>query len=278
MKRMTPKVLKRLENIQNNIQIAIYLPILPGPENTAKNISALHHAVALLKKTTSTYEIAPEKQNIITTHIHNLAKELAHPVSGKSLAIFITEYNQLLVYEVPFALETAIYFMAPNMHLEPIKRYYKERTSYWVLVLNQKGCTLMRGNGRKLVAVTAADLSVDLKTALGLDEVEPDIQGHAVSSSGGRVREGFHGHGGFKDIRKKYIANYLRLIDKRLQKYLGITKEPIYLVGLTGTQRMFARVTRRKNILLTHVSPDAHHQTTAALRDKLLPHIRTQAV
>ena len=278
MKRMTPKVLKRLENIQNDIQITIYLPIIPGPENTAKNSSALHHAVALLKKTTSAYEIAPEKQRAINEHIRNLETELAHPVSGKSLAIFITNYDQLLVYEVPFMVETAIYFMAPNMQLEPLKRHYKEQATFWVLVLNQKGCTLMRGIGRTLIPIKAGDLSVDLKTALGLDETTPDIQGHAVGASAGRMREGFHGHGGFKDIRKKYIANYLRLIDKRLQKYLGITKEPIYLVGLSGTQRMFQRVSRRKNILMTRISPDTHHQTISELSEKLLPHIRAEAV
>jgi hypothetical protein len=278
MKRMTPKALRRLENIQDNIQIAIYLPIIPGPENTAKNIGALHHATALLKKTMSANEIAPENQRVISKHITELERELTLPVSGKSLAIFITDFNQLLVYQVSFEVETAIYFMAPNVQLEPLKRYYRERSSYWVLVLSQKGCTLMRGKGHRLSPVQAADLSIDLKSALGLDETEPDIQAHAVGSSGGRVREGFHGHGGFKDIRKKYIENYLRLIDKRLQKYLGMTKEPIYLVGLSGTQHLFSKVSRRKNVILTRVSPDMHHQNILLLRDKLLHHIQTQAV
>lgn len=278
MKCMTPKVLKGLENIQNNIQITIYLPIIPGPENTAKNKSALHHAVALLKKTMSANEIAPENQHVISEHIVQLEQAMARPMSGRSLAIFITDFNQLMVYEVPFAVETAIYFMAPNMQLEPLKRHYKERATYWVLVLNQKGCTLLRGKGQQLVLVNAKDISVDLKTALGLDEFEPEIQGHAVGSRAGAVREGFHGHGGFKDIRKKYIDNYLRLIDKRLQKYLGVTSEPVYLVGLAGTQRAFAKVSHHKNITLTRVSPDNHHYGLQALTDKLLPHIARQTV
>jgi hypothetical protein len=174
MKRMTPKALRRLENIQDNIQIAIYLPIIPGPENTAKNIGALHHATALLKKTMSANEIAPENQRVISKHITELERELTLPVSGKSLAIFITDFNQLLVYQVSFEVETAIYFMAPNVQLEPLKRYYRERSSYWVLVLSQKGCTLMRGKGHRLSPVQAADLSIDLKSALGLDETEPN--------------------------------------------------------------------------------------------------------
>lgn len=273
MKRMTPKVLHRLVKLQNNIQITIYLPILPGPENTAKNSSALHHAAALLRKTMVVSEVPKENQQVLERHITKLEQLVTRPMSGESLAIFITNFNQLIVYEVPFAVESAIYFMAPNMQFEPLKKHYKDSAAYWVLALNQKGCSLLRGHGDHIAPVAADDIALDLKTALALDEIEPDIQAHAVGSQRGQVQEGFHGHGGFKDIRKKYLENYMRLIDKRLYKYLGRDTAPVFLVGLAGAQHTFQKVSRRKNILKTRVSFDARRLHTRQIYDALSPHI-----
>ena len=278
MKRMTPKVLRGLVKMQKDIQITIYLPILSGPENTATNTSALHHAVSLLKKTFTENEITKENQQAFTHHITELEQILSRPMSGKSLAIFITDFNQLMVYEVPFAVETAIYFMAPHMQLEPLNKHYAQNANYWVLVLSQKGCSLLCGNGENMKYIAAADLSLDLKTALAIDEITPDIQARPVGLAHGRVSEGFHGHGGFRDIKKKYLENYLRLINKRLEKYLGHDTAPIYLVGLSGSQRAFTKVSRRRNVQQTHLSLDTHHMGIADIQRLLRQQITTTIV
>ena len=270
MKRMTVNVLKRLENIQSNIQIAIYLPLLNGPENTAKNVSTLHHALALLKKTFDDAFVPKANQQSISQHINELEHILAHPMPGKSLAIFITDTNSMLAYEVPFATETAIYFMAPNMQLEPLKQHYHDTAVYWVLSLSQKGCHLFRGIDDELHEVDARDIAVDMKTALRLDELNnPETHAHSVGS--GTSKEGFHGHGGFRDIKKRYLQSYLRIIDKRLSKYIHADQSPVILLGVERTQSMYRKVSNRKHIMSSKISYGSMPVSRVAIRYAVMP-------
>lgn len=252
MKSMTKLELKKLENIQHNIQITLYLPLLPGPENTAKNVSMLHHAVSLLRKTYTDIDIPKSSQNLIKEHVNVLEQELTHSQSGKSLAVFITETNDMLMYELPFDIETAIYFMVPHLQLEPLKAHYRQNTNYWVLSLSQKGCKLFKGIGDTLQQVAAKDISLDLKSMLRLDDVNaPEIQSHSIGVGSDRANESFHGHGGFKDIKKKYLEQYFRIIDKKLQKYIYNETAPLYVVGVDYSKALFKRISNRKNVVIS---------------------------
>lgn len=264
--------LKKLENIQKNIQITMYLPLLSGPENTAKNISILHHALALLRKTYITAEIPKASQNLINEHINKLEQTLSHPQSGKSLAVFITDTNDMLAYELSFAVETAIYFMVPHLQLEPIKAHYLTTKRYWVLSLSQKGCKLFTGIGDTLQQVAAKDISVDLKSMLRLDEFnDPEIQSHSVGYNSGHVNEGFHGHGGFKDLKKKYLEQYFRLIDKKLHRYIKNDDAPLYIVGVDYSKALYRRISARKNIVISKSGLDSNEVSLEQIRKNMLP-------
>lgn len=279
MKRMNLSALKKLENIQQNIQITLYLPLLPGPENTAKNVSILHHAMSLLRKTYTDAEIPKASQNLINDHVIKLEQELSHPQSGKSLAVFICDTNDMLVYELPFAIEAAMYFMVPHLQLEPLKAHYRETSTYWVLSLSQKGCKLFRGIGDTLQQVAAKDLSQDLKTMLRLDEVnDPEIQSHSVGMGSDHVNEGFHGHGGFKDLKKKYLEQYFRLIDKKLRRYIKNENSPLYIVGVDYSKALYKRISSRKNLVISKSSLDSDKLTTAALHKIVIPFVADLAM
>lgn len=279
MKRMNINVLKRLENIQSNIQITLYLPLLPGPQNTAKNVSTLHHAVALLKKTFDGAGVPKSNQQSIAEHITHLENELAHPMGGKSLAIFITDTNDMIAYELGFEAETAIYFMAPNMQLEPLKQHYQESKVYWVLALSQKGCQLFKGNGDSLAVVDAQTIGLDMSTVLRLDEAgDSNLQDHSIGTSNGRVTEGFHGQGGFKDVKKKYLQTYLREIDKRLSKYIRGEQAPIILLGVDYTQSLFRKVSNRKQIVASKVSFGSNPTTINAIQQAVMPLVKEMSL
>lgn len=271
MKSMTKAELEKLENIQQNIQITLYLPLLRGPENTAKNVSMLHHAVALLRKTYTDIDIPKSSQNLIKEHVNMLEQELAHPQSGNSLAVFITETNDMLVYELPFNIETAIYFMVPHLQLEPLKMHYREISNYWVLSLSQKGCKLFKGIGDTLQQVAAKDISLDLKSMLRLEDVNaPQIQSHSIGVGNDRSNESFHGHGGFKDIKKKYLEQYFRIVDKKLQKYIYNENAPLYVVGVDYSKALFKRISNRKNIVISG-NLDTNLVTSSGIKNSIAP-------
>lgn len=269
---MTRKALKWLENIQFNIQTTIYLPIVSGPEGTAKNISTLHHAIALLKKAQLDAGVPKQSREIISEHVKNLETVVSQPMPGKSLAIFITKWNDIIYYLVPFETSTAIYFMAPNLQLEPLSQYYKSLSPYWVLAISQKGCQLFKGIGETIRHIDAQDMAIDLKTALGLDELsDSSVQSHTVASGLHRTSEGFHGHGGFKDVRKKYLENYMRYIDSRLAHYIGHKDSPIYLVGVQRSQDMYRKVSSSHRVIKTkiHSVHDAHNSILSRYKSDL---------
>jgi hypothetical protein len=110
-----------------------------------------------------------------------------------------------------------------------------------------------------------------MKTALGLDEVNnAELQVHSVSGGNRHMTEGFHGHGGFKDLKKKYLENYLRQIDAKLDKHLHNNLSPVILVGVDYTQKQFERLTKHRHIMTTNVTVN-HPESVATISFAIQP-------
>lgn len=258
---MNSVILKELENNQKNILVTIYLPVMAGPQNTYTNISALHHAISVLKKMLNDAEIPKSKHVEILGNVASLETDLSHPISGKSLAILIDNKNHVTSYDVPFFIEGTIYVMAPSLQFGPLKAKYNEHLRYWVLNLSQHGCKLFKGDKLNIEEVKDSELAKDLATKLRLDLTDTmQQQSHSVNAPGSKASESYNGQGGYKDHRKKYLEDYLRLMDKQITKHIAKPTEPIILVGVDYVQSMYKKVSSHKNILaskhaLSHNSP-----------------------
>ena len=120
-----------------------------------------------------------------------------------------------------------------------------------MLSLSQKGCKLFRGIGDTLHQVAARDLSLDLKSMLRLDETSsPKVQSHSIGDGSKSVNESYHGQGGFRDVKKRYLEQYFRVIDKKLHSYMGNDNSPLYVVGVDYSKALFKRISKRKNIVV----------------------------
>lgn len=272
MNRMSLKVLQNLKNIHTNIKFTIYLPLEPGPENTAANISTLHKTVALLRQVLKDVNIPVKDQQKIIKNVLKLEGELGHQMPGKGIAVFIFDTNEVDLYALPFRVQPIIYYGLPSMHLEPLKKYYKKTNPYWVLTLSQNGCKLFRGNGKELKAIDDTKLQEGMLSTLRLDEVNnPDIQGHVIKAGGQKASEGFHGHGGFKDMRKKYLHDYFRIMDKRLHQYALDKTEPVILVGTDNIQSIYKKITGYKNIMSSQMALNPHSVTKTNILQLVSP-------
>jgi len=277
---MNSVILKELEDIQKDILVTIYLPVLPGPQNTYTNISALHHANSVLKTMlndadipkSNDADIPKSNHEDILSNVADLEKELGHPISGKSLAILIDIRNQVLAYEVPFYIEGTIYVLAPSLQFGPLKAKYNEHLRYWVLNLSQHGCKLFRGDKLEIEEVQDKELAKDIATKLRLDLTETmHQQSHSVNSPGARASESYNGQGGYKDHKKKYLEDYLRLMDKQLTKHIAKPSEPIILVGVDYVQAMYKKVSAHKNVLASKHALSHNSPTLANIRSLVTP-------
>lgn len=255
MNRMNVKVLKRLKHTHTNIKFTIYLPLRPGPENTAPNISTLHKALAMVRQVMKEANLPSTEQEAIASNVVKLENELGHQMPGKGVVILIFNSSEVEMYALPFYVEPAIYYGLQTMHLEPIKQYYRKTPSYWVLALNQNGCHLFKGDHLGLKAVHDSTIQASMLSILGLDEAKnPEVQSHKVTGGGRQLSEGFHGYGGFKDKHKKYMQNYLRIMDKQLHHYIGNKSDPILLIGAQNVQSLYKKVSHHKHISTSRLS------------------------
>ena len=272
MKHMNSVVLKDLEDKQKDILVTIYLPVLAGPQNTYTNISALHHAISVLKTMLNDADIPKSKHEDIINNVANLENELGHPISGKSIAILIDNKNQVASYEVPFFIEGTIYVLAPSLQFGHLKAKYNEHLRYWVLNLSQHGCKLFKGDKLEIEEVKDSELSKDLATKLRLDLTDTmQQQSHSVNAPGSTASESFNGQGGYKDHRKKYLEDYLRLMDKQITKHIARPSEPIILVGVDYVQSMYKKVSTHKNILASKHALSHNTPTLANIRSLVAP-------
>lgn len=279
MKRLSLKVLQKLESINTNIQIAIYLPVVSGPQNTATNTSYFNHAMSKLKQIFQSESIPSKRQQELKRTLHAVYQELNLQINGKGLAIFIDNKDQVSVYATAFTVHPVIYYMAPNIQLEPIREYYQDNKAYWVLSLSQKGCRLFRGERDNLSEISDTILGKDMSTVLRFDEAASrDIQAHQIGPQGGsQASEGFHGHGGFKDKQKKYLEQYMRVIDKHIHMYTNNNKLPLILLGADYSQSIYKKVSKYRNILQSNQALNVRHSSIDSIKDIVAP-LRQQSI
>ncbi len=272
MNRMNAKVLQKLKNIHANINFTIYLPLEPGPDHTAANISTLHKTVALLRQVLKDVNLAAKDHHAIIKNVLMLEQELGHQMPGKGIAIFIFDSNEVEMYALPFSAQPALIYGLPSMHLEPLVQYYKKTTPYWVLMLSQNGCRLFKGDGNEINAIKDKTLETSMLTTLRLDEInEPDIQSHSANKGGQKASESFHGHGGFKDMRKKYLQDYFRVMDKQLGRYVSNKTEPVILIGVDYVQAMYKKMSKHKYLALTRSALNPHDVNKVSLMQVINP-------
>jgi Bacterial archaeo-eukaryotic release factor family 7 len=269
MERMHHAAFKKLKN-HTNIQYALYLPIDPGNSRTDQNVTKFNSTVATFKQVLESSDLRPKDKHRLLDGLRSKATAFSSSIAGKGVAIFISKDLAIAMYRLPFSPKAAIYYDLPHLQYEPLEDYFEHPVSYWVLLLSANGCRLLKSNGRTLSPVRDDALQADLATALRFDELShAGTQAHSVHESGHKGDGGFHGHGGFKDMRKKYLSDYFRTVDGRVREFAAHRPGPILLVGVEHIQTLYKTATHNKHARLTKISLDPHSFSLPALQQQL---------
>lgn len=272
MQSMNVTAYKKLKTTHTNIQFAIYLPIDPGSEHTLANATKFKSTIATLKQVFKDADISRKQERKIISELRGKASFFSSGIAGKGVCLFIYNDTSISLFSLPFSPKPAVYYNLHNLHLEPLEQYFGSTVTYWVLMLSANGCHLLKSDGRRLQQIDDAGLQLDLKTALNLDETNlTGIQTHSTHEGGNKGDGGFHGHGGFKDMRKKYMLDYFRLIDGRVKEYIANHHEPVMLVGVEHIQSLYKKATKNRLIMPTRISVDPHGFSLESLQAIIAP-------
>ncbi len=257
--------LKALQKMSGENLVTLYVPLEKGSFGHKQNKSQLHAVRSGLKK-----QLSVEQYALLSRTIDGLIGELGYVNSYEG--VFAVLHGMTLeVFALPFRPQLLVYTGA-SFHLEQLRHYYGNNKSYYVLAISKKGSHLFKGDKASLHHVPVADLEKDMETLLGIDEkVGPELQNHPSGAGGKHGSEGFHGHGGMKDVKKSLYESYLRAVDKKIMKAIKNKRLPLVLVAVGYGQSAYRHVSKYPAIALKSITTNPDDLSTRDLHSKVVP-------
>jgi len=236
-----------------------------GLQGHKQNQSQLHAFRAQLKKL-----VTREQHGKYADMLDAVNSNLIYSKSQHGLAVY-SDGTRFWAYALPFSPELFIN-VGNKLILDQLVEYYKTNQQYYVLAISKNGSHLYAGDKDTMSIVPVKGLGQNIETTLRIDEKQSHIlQNHPVGAGGGKNSEGFHGHGGFKDMKKVLFEEYLRVVDKLVTKTIKNNKSPLVIVAVGYAQSAYKHVSKYPNILVKSVSTNPDDLTALQLHDKTLP-------
>ncbi len=255
---------KKLRAFTDQTLLTVYVPLEKGMKGHKFNLSQLHNLRSELKQTLSTQQ---HKQ--VSKEIESIIDKIGYENESVGLAMFY-DGKVINTYALPFEPVKAIE-IGTKYDLTQIQDYYKQNKFYYVLAISKKGSKLYKGDMEKLKMMPIDGLGKDMQTTLNIDEGQSSVvQNHQVSA-GGAEGIGFHGHGGYKDLKKVIYEDYLRFIDKKILDAIKDKSIPLVLVAVDYGQSAYKHISKYPSILIKGVSTNPDEMTPTQLHQRTFP-------
>lgn len=263
-KNINKTAVKNLNSVKDQTLLTVYIPLEKGMKGHKFNQSQLHNLRSELKKTLSTQQ---HKQ--LTAEIETILEKIGYENESLGVAMFY-DGKTVSSFALPFSPEKMIRINT-KYDLLPIENYYKQNKFYYVLAISKKGSKLYQGDMDHLEMVSVSGLGKDLKSTLNIDEIfSNNLQNHP-SGNGGKSSIGFHGHGGYKDIKKSMFDDYLRVVDKKILQTIKDKSIPLILVAVEYGQSAYKHISKYPNIFIQGVTTNPDDLSPVQLHAKTFP-------
>lgn len=262
--KINKSTLKKLKTVSGETLLSVYVPLEKGMKGHKFNQSQLHNLRSELKKTVST-----EQHKQISSEIESILEKIGYENESLGLAMF---YDGSVIDScaLPFAPEKST-SIDNKYDLKQISDYYKQNKFYYVLAISKKGSKLYKGDMEKLRMVPVKGLGKDIESTLNIDELNANnLQNHPVGNSG-KSNVGFHGHGGYKDIKKTLFDDYLRFVDKKILSSIKDKSIPLVLVAVDYGQSAYKHISKYPSIFIEGLSTNPDDLSPAELHKRTFP-------
>jgi hypothetical protein len=219
MQKITVEAIQELASIGDTPKVTLYVPLeaTASPphitENQIRLKNLIHSAVEQLKSRNDTSGLGAE----LCGFLEKTSDDLAFWRDKSRGLLLAAAPGRMELFDLP--IDTEEYAAVDDtFHLAPVLALLGDARQYLVLALAQQNPKLYKGDMYGLTEVNAG-LPADLKSALGIDELnqETENQGSATGSS---LQTGwFNGRGGAHDLQGADRARFFRLLDDRIRSY-----------------------------------------------------------
>ena len=256
--------LRTLQKVRGETLLTVYIPLEKGMKGHKFNQSQLHNLRSELKKTLSS------AQHIqVSSEIESVLEKIDFDNELVGLAMFY-DGKQVSTYGLPFTPKKAIEIRT-KYDVEQIQQYYEQNRPYYVLAISKKGSKLYQGDMDALKMVPVTGLGQDIETTLRIDEYNTNTLQNHPSGNGSKSSIGFHGHGGYKDIKKTLFDEYLRAVDKKILQSIKDTSTPLVLVAVDYGQSAYKHISKYPSIFMKGVSTNPDDLSPAQLHQRTFP-------
>ena len=129
------------------------------------------------------------------------------------LAVFASD-GQFERFRVPLRLEELV-IVARRFQLKPLFPLLTGDGHFYILALSQNEVRLLEATRHSVDEIEVEQLPDSFREAVGLDDLEKELQFHTRSAErGGQRAAMFHGHGPGEEITKELLTKYFRQIDE----------------------------------------------------------------
>lgn len=264
MQNISRDLLKELRAVEGQTLLTVYVPLEKGMKGHKFNLSQLHNLKSELKQT-----LSKEQHKKIAAELESVLESLSINNESIGYAMYYDGKNITSV-TLPFEPEKVIQIRT-KFDVKQIQKYYRRNRPYYVLAISKKGSKLYKGDMEALKIVPVVGLGKDMESTLNLDEGQSSVvQNHQVSA-GGADGIGFHGHGGYKDLKKIIYDDYLRFIDKKILAAIKDKKIPLVLVAVDYGQSAFKHISKYPSIFIKGVTTNPDELSPIELHTRTFP-------
>ncbi|MDD4288726.1 MAG: hypothetical protein WCV43_04180 [Candidatus Caldatribacteriota bacterium] len=259
MKEVTKKVIAKLIDEKDEINVSVYMPTRAAASSEVKKMPIqLKTLLNNVKKKLS------ENYNLDNREIEKLLKPATDLIGDRvfwqnqrqGLAMFVNN-KQFSYYrlpsEVPEMAEVSQFF-----NLIPLMPEVMFNNYYYVLALSRNHNRVLRCTKGSVKEIDIEGVPDSIQEILKYDESEKSLQYH---SSGGTAPI-FHGQGVVDDEKREELLQYFRMIDQGLNKYLNLKdkkqKLPLIIMSVKALFPLYKEINTYPYLLEKNVegNPD----------------------
>lgn len=260
---------RKLRAIKGQTLLSVYIPLQKGLSGHKFNQSQIHNLRSEIKQS-----VTPAQHKEISKELESVLNTLGYTNRSLGFALFY-DGKEAWSYALPFSPEKSIE-ISTKFNTALIQDYFKQNKPYYVLAISKKGSKLYEGDMEALKMLPIDGLGKDLETTLNIDEKQSHVlQNHPTSIGGSNQGTGFHGHGGYKDMKKTLFEDYLRFIDKKILSTIRNKKIPLVLVAVDYGQNAYKHVSKYPSIFKKGVSTNPDELTPVELHKITFPLLKT---
>ena len=251
--------------------VSLYMPTYPPGRKSPQNPIRFK---ALLNKASEALAAKGTSDTDVHKFLQPAAELLERPVFwealGNGLAIFASARG-LRVWHLPFDCEE-LCMVGKSFHVTPLIKWFYEDAPFYLLAVSQNGVRLLRCTRHKLVQVDVPRLPTGETATLNYDTREGLYQTHTGQPQlRGKESLVFTGQGGEADVAKQELAEYFRLIDGVVGKFLMNKTEPLVFAGVDYLYPIYRQHNHYPHLLSKHIAGNPDLLSSLELRQRAWP-------